>query len=303
MKKLLLSFSLILISCLSFSQTISQYFDDSLANNSLIVKRDTASGNIWQVGKPQKMIFDSAATLPNVIITDTLNYIPSNNTSRFTFSIDPSWGNYGILAIRWKQKLDYEKKHSGGIVEYSSDTGKSWHNVFNSPYVYNYYGFDTLNKDTLITGDYAFSGTDSVWRDIWLCFDKSFIAFSGKTLTFRFTSVSDTSNTSKEGWMIDNMSVHTTWHHTVVKGPGDGDYLHVYPTKTNGIVHIEAQKLQQYHIIKSMQLINADGKVVQTYGTSPTKFYIDISQFPDGVYYLKVNTNFKSQTFPVILIR
>src|SRR5690606_1494899 len=158
---------------------------------------------------------------------------------------------------------------------------------------YNFYGFDTTNKDTLMTGEYAFSGTDSVWRDIWLCFDKSFLMLNDSMMV-RFTFKSDATSNGKEGWMIDNMMIQNTWIHTVASGP-EKDYLKVYPTKTTGIINIEAEKLQEFHIIEKIKLIDVSGKVVQEWGRSPTKFYVDIQQHPDGIYYLKVKTNKKDR--------
>ena len=77
--------------------------------------------------------------------------------------------------------------------------------------------------------------------------------------------------------------------------------MKVYPTNTTGLVNIEGPKLQEFHIIRNMQLISADGRLVREYGVSPVKFYINISDLPDGVYYLKVNTNKRSETFPLLL--
>ncbi|HEY0030587.1 MAG TPA: hypothetical protein VGC65_07505, partial [Bacteroidia bacterium] len=44
---------------------------------------DTISnpGNVWQIGPPQKNTFTGAVSSPNVIVTDTLNYYPVNDTS------------------------------------------------------------------------------------------------------------------------------------------------------------------------------------------------------------------------------
>lgn len=282
--------------------TLKQYFDgrDTNANNSIFINFDTSSSNIWQIGKPQKIIFNSAATFPNALVTDTLHAYPSNNVSRFSIGINHGLWSWGIGAIQWKQKLDLDAQMDGGIIEYSTDTGTTWHNVFNNPYIYNFYGFDSINKDTLPNGDYAFTGTDTSWKDIWLCFDASYF-HTVDTLILRFTLKTDTVDNLKEGWLIDNILFHRTMIHTVVKTIPDSNYLKVYPTITTGIVNILAEKLQRYHIIESMQLYDMQGRLVQQFGISPTKFFIDISHHPNGTYYLKINTNLKSQTFPVIL--
>lgn len=284
------------------AQSHQQYFDgaDTSEWNSLLINIDPDTNNVWQIGKPQKTIFDSASTSPYAIVTDTINYYPPSNTSSFSFSYVP-WVNWGILAVRWAQKLDLDTNHDGGIVEYSIDNGSTWNNVFNNPYVYNFYGFQTANQDTLNSGEYAFSGTDSSWRDIWLCFDVSFLSTVTDTMKFRYTLKSDSIDNNKEGWMIDNMWIQLTIFHTVKSEMED--YMKVYPTISTGVVNIETIKIQDYHIIESIELIDLNGRVMKQYGKSPTKFYIDISDQKDGIYYLRINTNKQTNTYPVILRR
>lgn len=296
------------LACLFFLSTSflraqywTQYFDgaDTSSWFSLFVEIDTTyTNNIWQIGHPQKIIFNNASTVPNVIVTDTINNYPINDTSRFSFAMVPPF-SFGIMALQWLQKLDFDHDSDGGIIEYSTDHGAIWHNAFNDPYVYNFYGYQPENADTIGSGEYAFSGTDTNWRNIWLCFDYSFMSLTD-TFYFRFTSISDSVDNNKEGWMIDNFYTGITGVHTV-KQEEQADYLKIYPTPTKGVINIEAQKLMQFHIIERMELLNTDGKVIRTYGKSPTKFYIDISDLPNGMYYLKVQTNIKSETFPLIL--
>ena len=281
-------------------QYLTQYFDgaDTSITNSIIIQLDTVSTNIWQRGRPQKIIFDSAATIPNAIVTDTIHYYPINNISRFMFKIVP-WINWGVLAIQWKQKLDMDTAHDGGIIEFSFDNGNNWENVFNNPHVYNFSGFDFVNQDTLATGEYAFSGTDSIWRDVWLCYDLSWISFNDSVL-IRFSFVSDSIDNNKEGWIIDNMFAHVDVIHPV-KEVNKKDYLNVYPNPAKDIVNIEIQKIQEFHIIENMELRDLNGKLVKQWKNCPTKFWFDVSKYPDGIYYLKIKTNIKSETIPLLI--
>jgi hypothetical protein len=303
MKKTLLFTLFIFCYNLSFSQYYQQYFDgaDTSVWNSIFIQVDSSTANSWQVGQPQKTIFDSAVSTPNVLVTDTINSYPVNDSSSFTFSIPVYSFPMMIIAVQWMQKLDLDTNFDGGIIEFKSQTDSVWHNVFNNPYVYNFYGFDPANADTLSNGEYAFSGTDSSWKDIWFCLDFS-SWFPSDTLQMRFTLKSDSVDNSREGWMIDNLLVHQTIIHTI-KEKGQEDYMIAYPTVTKGVVHLEAQKMEQYHVIKSMELRNMEGKLVQQFGLSPTKFYIDISNHPAGIYFLTVNTNIRTETFKISLVK
>jgi hypothetical protein len=287
------------------AQYYSQYFDgaDTICNpnmfpSSICITIDSSSTNIWQVGIPQKLIFVSAATNPNVIVTDTISYYPPNNTSSFQFTIVP-WSTWGILAIQWKQKLDMDSVFDRGIIEFSVDSGTTWQSAFNNPHVYNFYGFLPSNADTLPNGDVAFSGADSSWRDIWLCYDMSWLSFND-SISVRFTFTSDSIHNYKEGWMIDNLLAHITIIHTV-KEVEQEKYLHVFPNPSNKIIHVQAQKIMDFHIIETMELVDQLGQVVDRWVNIPTKFWFDTNKYNDGMYFLKIKTNLQSETFPIVI--
>lgn len=280
-----------------------QYFDgaDTLAQNSIFPVFDTSSTNIWQIGPPQKTIFDGAATTPNVLVTDTINTYPKGNTSSFQIQFGTSYWKIALykVAFRWKQKLDLDTNHDGAIVEYSLDTGATWVNVFNNPNVYNFYGFDSLtNKDTLQDGTFAFSGTDTTWRDIWLCFDGN--VFNGSDSFFiRYTLRTDTADNNKEGWMIDNMMAQPTYFHTVSKIDPDKSFI-VYPTITAGPVTINSA--DNVSRLDNVQLVDATGKLIREYIDQPKKVKFDFSNCSAGTYYLKVRSKDKTEIHQVVIM-
>jgi len=305
MKQLYILFTLVICSH-NFKAQINyiQNFDgaNTTPSTSIMVTIQTSSTNIWQIGKPQKTLFSSASTTPNVIVTDTINYYPPKNVSTFTFVVVnpyfPSF-SWGIWAIRWKQKLDMDQGVDGGIIEYSINSGNTWLNAMNTPTVYNFYGFQPASKDTLPSGEYCFSGTDNVWRDIWLCFSPS-VSAANDSLLFKFTFKSDSINNNKEGWMIDNMWAYMTNLHPV-KQVSQTDYLSVYPNVTNGIVNVEVKKYREDDVILKMELLNSEGKVIESYGQNKMKVVLDISKHPPGIYHLNVTTNVKSSSQTILL--
>ncbi len=285
-----------------FSQNNShyQYFDgaDTLKSSIHITLDPANKSNIWQVGKPHKIIFNKAATVPNVIVTDTIKTYPVNNISRFSFHLDlPAFGG-NIYAIRWKQKIDMDKHKDGAIIEFSFDKGVTWQNALNNPLVHNFYGFDYTNKDTLPSGEFALSGTDSTWRDVWFCIYR--FSPTPTSLDYRFSFKSDGTNTKKEGWMIDNLMAFQTQMH-IVKENEKSKYLSVYPTATNGQVTIEASQIQDNHIIQKIELFGMDGRLIEEFQPEPSRLSIDISHLPTGIYYLKVDTNLQHEVFPLML--
>lgn len=280
-----------------FPNTHSNYFEGT---PTFSVNIASTPGNIWQIGPPQKNLFNSAATLPNVIVTDTLQYYPTNNTSAFTFSVPVNMSFGNIIKLQWKQKLDMDSHHDGGTVELSVDNGLTWQNVFSPNAVYQFYGFQPANKDTLPGNIPCFSGTDPVWRDVWLClFPLNNLPWSSTQLIFRFTFKSDSIQNNKEGWMIDNFYGFQTYIHPI-KENSQTEELMVYPNTTSGIVNVEIKKTAINDFIENIELLDIHGKVVESFGRNFTKVVLDISKHKEGIYYMRVSYKNKIRKVKVV---
>jgi len=304
-RKVLLVVTMLLQAFAHGQWEFTQYFDgaDTSATNSLLIQMGNDSGNVWMVGAPQKTVFNAAYTVPNAIMTDTISAYPPSIGSQFTVAILPEFIWFGILAVQWMQKLDYEAGADGGLVEFSGDGGTTWDNAFTSPYVYSYYGFLPENQGTLADGTPVFTGTDTTWRNVWFCLDLSWMWGAGMdTLLLRYSHIADSVDTGQEGWMIDNMIAAMTIIHTINEQERTA-FMNLHPSPTTGPLLIDVRKQEGYHVIESIELIDARGRVVQSHGLAPVKFAMDIGGNPDGLYQLRVRTNKGQQTLPVVLSR
>lgn len=298
--KLIVIISSLIISLSVFGQVeyVEVFFDGAdTTENAMAFELDTAAENIWQIGPPQKQSFYAAFSHPNALMTDTVNSYPVLNTSIFRYGMHEFY-NYGITAIQWVQKLAID---SGDLamIEFSIDSGLTWINAFNSPYTYNFYGYDFENVDTLQNGDVGFAGTDTNWRDIWLCFDYSWMSMQD-TVILRHVFKSDSIPSQNDGWMIDNMLQHITFFHTIGEHPQES-YLEVFPNPTSNYLNISVKKVNVFHIIEALVLMDESGKVLEKHENVPTKFYIDLSKYPAGIYFLKVQTNLQTETKKIIV--
>lgn len=306
MKKLCASILFFLFNLSLFSQQQQQqYFDGadtiydpSLWTSSILLTFEPDTLNTWQIGIPQKSIFDSAATIPNALLTDTLLAYPSSDSSSFLFTIYPILSN-GILAIQWKQQLDFEPNLDGGLIEFSFDGGQSWESAFDNPFVYNFYGYQSNNEDTLLNGSLAFTGTDSTWRDIWLCYDLTWLSIVD-SVQIKFTLLSDSVQNNREGWIIDNLLTHITLAHTINERALD-NYFNVYPNPAQNRIQIDLKKVADFHIIEEMQLLTIEGQILKEWRNIPTKFFIDLDDFPNNQYFLKIKTNLDSEVIPILM--
>lgn len=291
MKSNLLLFLFIIGNSAYTQQQWVQYFDgaDTIQGQSLFIQIDTSTTNIWQVGPPQKTIFDSAYSGNQVLITDTSNSIPDSNESYFEFTFDHH-NFWGILAIQWVQKLDLDSSKEVGRIEYSLDTGNTWINVFGDPMVYNFYGYQSSNQGSQhLSGNQGFTGTDTNWRDIWLCYDGSYFQ-SQDTVTFRFSIETDTIEHNSEGWMIDNMSIHETWFHTLIENSQEFAFK-AFPTTTSGPIKVVCLKTEDPPIIENVELYSLEGKLVAQFKPDSENFDLDLSPYFSGHYKLKIRTN------------
>lgn len=301
MKKLYLILTLLLaLTIQSQAQDYSQYFDgaDTSIYNSLFVYPDTAASNIWQIGVPQKIIFDSASTVPNAIVTDTINSYPVNNESSFVVKLPVDFW-WAFMALQWRQKLDLEDHHDAGYVYFSMDHGLTWENALESPYVYNQYGYDPANLDTFPTNGIAFSGIDSSWRDVWLCLNMPSLGMTD-TLYYKFTFASDSSDSHQEGWMLDNFIGHITIMHPV-KEIMKPDHINVYPNPAKDIVNIEIQKSKDFRVIQKMEFTDQKGSILRSWQDVTPPFSFDVTKYAEGMYFLTITTNLKSELHPVII--
>lgn len=286
------------------SQERQQYFDgnDTLPYYTLDISIPEYAENEWEIGKPNKSKFDSAATLPNAIVTNLNEAYSSNTVSEFIVSIkNENALNYGIFALQWMQKIDLlDNGEDIGTIEYSTDQGNTWFSVFDSPYVYNFYGFNTENLGENTLGEKGFVGSDLDWKNVWLCFDFSWQQQASDTFLVKFSLKTGNGNTENNGWMMDNFYSHITFIHTVQE-KSKNEYISVSPNPASDRIFIEAKKLKEYHLIEELSLLNEVGKQVKVWNKIPTKFWIDVKDISNGKYILNVKTNKSIESFPVII--
>jgi hypothetical protein len=187
--------------------------------------------NCWQIGAPHKILFNIGCGLwdptkykvSKVIVTDTVRPYPPNTFSRFQFEIKKNpYECFGTLSITFEHKYDCDSLHDGGFIELSKDGGNTWENCGYAGYG-NYQHFGAVNfyanrspenhllwlEPTKIRGEIpAFTGTKKDWEYVDLMYtfyQKDWFRYN--SLIVRFTFMSDSIDTGKEGWMIDNLNI------------------------------------------------------------------------------------------------
>lgn len=288
-----MKYSILIIVYLIFSLNISSQtvtLDScNFENICPILVIDTASTNLWEIGTPSKIIFDSAYSITNALITDSLNNYPTNSHSSFTLiptdnyggSVPNPNGYADNMRIEFKYKIDSDTLLDGGYIEVSYDYGQSWQNI-----VFDLVDHNLPIFDTLYNGEYGISGFNSEWQSgylewIWTLPVK---AQTIDTLMVRFNFVSDAVETNKEGWMIDDLRVSYQNFFSDISNTEKGKIL-TYPSPTQSLINVELKDITNFQNA-SIQLIDNLGKVVLNQTILQQKSQLSIDHLPQGFYHV-----------------
>ena len=286
MKKFIIFYFLSLFSNAAFCQMENYYdlnFDDT--DNLYHLSIDTTSNpnNIWQVGMVQKSIFSSAYSAPNVIVTDTLNAYAPNDTSIFTLTNIVSG-----LGFIWPHTIVFSGQYfvnsdsltDFGIIELSPDNGDTWIDLINDT-IYNALINWGLNKPTL-------TGNSNGWVSFYALFPELGPIFNiqiGDTIIYRFTFISDSVQTFKDGLMFDDF--HFEDYAEGIEEVHNNNLLSIYPNPAGNHLSININSVSS---TQSIQIINHQGEVVYN-NPKFTSTAIDVSSLPNGLYFLRYSNS------------
>lgn len=270
-----------LFSVASFSQSSSFYtldFEDTAALHHLRIDTVSNLNNIWQVGAPQKPIFTNAYSNPNVIVTDTINPYPINDTSSFTivnvagdgFTYPHTASLIGEYSVNSDTLTDF------GTIEFSPDNGTSWYDIINDTFITNHIN---LQQHWI-----SLTGNSNGWQQFFVNLAPLGPLFNiqlGDTVLWRFTFISDSIQTNKDGLMFDNL-----YFEDYVEGIPEiqnDNLISISPNPTSNELRIYKSNVSDS---QKVQVLNYRGQVLYD-NSNFIGDRIDIRQLPNGIYLLK----------------
>lgn len=165
--------------------------------------------NIWQIGSPQKQFLSNAWSTSKVIITDSINSYPNNDTSSFTIectaiqsSSSVSWTNF---TLNFQYFVDSDTLSDFGMIEFSPDNGVTWIDLINDPTYAQYLAWVTNNNVGQVP---VLTGTSGAWIEANLNMRQLGIFLDiqpGTPFLWRFTFISDGIQNNRDGIMYDNI--------------------------------------------------------------------------------------------------
>lgn len=204
------------------------YYGDTIRfeNDNAFISLDTIQNNIWQIGEPQKNIFNAAYSPSRAILTDTIQSYSNNNHSYFQVMVTQQNLPFPIfplsIFLEFKHKINSDSLKDGGYITVSYNKGATWENVINSnPPFFGFYMNTNIysQNDSLINGQVGFSGTDTTWKTTNIGWPLMGVKSSAQydTILFRFNFISDSIQTNKDGWMIDDIRLYGVFYSEIEK--------------------------------------------------------------------------------------
>jgi hypothetical protein len=301
MKKLILQFTISIVTLSAFAQQTEYNWDTiTFEKPYKYLTIGTSSQNIWEIGRPDKPFFDSAYAGTKCILTDTINNYPINNYSFFDLKIGSfnfnTYYPYDIY-IEIKHKYDTDTLKDGGYITVSYDNGKTWMNIIKDT-AYRFGVTPAMEhenlyteKNSLYNGEYGFSGNSGGWVSTWFSWHAMLVKsafYMGDTMVIRFNFISDSIQSNKEGWMIDNIRLYS-----VDLGGGienlENRGFKIYPNPMNEISTIE---LNKNYGKTQLELFSMDGQLIK-YITYSNKKIINFNRdnLKSGIYLLKISSD------------
>jgi len=269
-------------------------FDDTTTTKYFYIDT-TLTENIWQIGTPQKTMLDSAYSPPSALITDTLNSYPPDNfsTTNMTFSVAE-----GLMWFWFVHKYDTDTLEDGGKIELSIDGGTNWYNLRDSAYWHsigctvdgvNLYSYQDTVASLVGQG---FSGNSGGWLDAEIEFYYQNITVPMDTFQLRFVFASDSVETNKEGWLIDD--IHIGANHIGVEEHQDNGFS-FHPNPTTGLLSFEVS----VNHISEIHIYDSNGRKIES--RKVVNGQLDISHLINGIYFVTITSDQFNKTGKVVL--
>lgn len=275
----------------SYQQTDSCNFSSTWSRLNI----DTNNpNNDWVIGSTNKSFFGQANSLPNAIMTDTANAYSPSNLSFFEIGFS-TWDGSGFgynMYLTFDHKYETDTLIDGGYITVSHDSGQTWQNIiFDSTCIMCFPNINTQNlyntSDTLINGEFGFSGT-SDWKTttvqwIWAVLVRTETQQRSDSMIVRFNFISDSNQTFKDGWIIDNFEIGMIDLGSSIEEFKNTLEVSLYPNVTSNFFNYKLEKGK----LEQITIVNLLGENVYTKNSTESSGQVNISSLPIGNYFVK----------------
>jgi len=264
---------------------------------------------IWEIGEPDKAIFNSSYQGANSIVTDLDSCYAVNDTSVFYavlkspiegIGIPQHFGSYLPFSLNFKHRFITDSVSDFGSIEMSLDNGITWYDILSNDYNANY--FALFNSHFFEgTGETQFDslkifGNSNGW--VHSTFAKNILSLilddnikNPDSLIVKFSFISD-SYDGNEGWQIDNICLSLVPVNSISENPFSNS-LTVYPNPSNGTFLIPTINKRD-----QLSIYNLLGEKI--YSSTKVDNIISTNLSP-GIYFIALHQDKKILTTKIIV--
>lgn len=284
MKKIALIFFNLLLIIVAYAQEEYLYLDFETSKWKNYIYFDTTSQNLWMVGKPSKKLFNTGYRSEHSIITDSAKAYPANNNSVFFLKsklvIKPHY-----LTLRFKFKINSDTLKDFFKLHVSFDKGVKWTPLLE----------DSIPKEIRFQFDNDFGGTHkpqtisgnlSDWFEIYYDLADYYrnLKIETDTIIFKFSFLSDSINSFKEGLIIDNIILSQYWESVM---DAKKSQIQTYPNPCSNRLFINEAIYDDVNF--DINIFNSKGIIIRNSEKINISNGINIQNLPAGFYHLIIS--------------
>ena len=291
--------------------------DTSVINQVFYTDSILDSLGIWQIGAPNKSFMTSAYSSTNAIVTGLDSLLPPGTQASFIITIPYLMPGEQGYALTFVHKFQFDSAHGGGYVQFSVDTGSTWHNIYSTG-ITQWQPFCLYEQAVMLDGMMVpsptwwtnfptdtsqplphFTGTDSIWTYDTIVLPVYLLPTKTSQLTpwlFRFTAYADSMASPSAGWMIDDINFFR-FGNDCAGGINEVNSAHlkVYPNPATDAFDISIlnEPESDYHVT----LYDLAGRVVMEKDFSGASVTMRRGDTDAGSYFIQVTDTRTSNAF------
>jgi hypothetical protein len=263
---------------------------------------DSISSDVWQIGSPAKIFFNAAHSGEKAILTDTVSNYTNNDTTSFIYVIRNPYTQTCATSMEFWHKYDIDTLTEKGIIDASYDGGKSWVIVSDTMGSFWDFGFwwdfdyhassgeSSVHPLTVLGRSDGWILSRFSWQ-WWFPVKSDTIIINPDSLMIRFTFISDSIETNKEGWMIDDI-VTTSVNINLCSGIEENNTSYQISISPNPFSWQAALSTDYPLRNATITIYNCYGQKVKTIKNimeSPVILFRD--NLPSGIYFLVIDSD------------
>lgn len=264
---------------------------------------DTISdtNNIWQIGHPQKAIFNSAYSSAKAIVTDTINPYTINDTSSFTIVHHCMGGfsfeSYLVATLSASYRVDCDSLNDFGRIEFSPDNGNFWIDLLNDTVYEQYIVWDIPDNPKP-----TFTGNSQGWKYFSVNIGSLGPVFNIQpfdTVLYRFTFISDSIEHNRDGLMFDAIDLYD-YAQSISEFSERSSTLYPNPATHSATLEFENPTNTAFNL----QFFDITGRVIMEQSAITTdRITLNTQHLPAGIYHYRLMAaEEKLQSFGKLII-